>query len=385
MTGTMRDDFTVAEFFAGSGMARAGLGSRWGCVFANDIDPKKADAYRRNWGGAQSEMIIADVWNLTHADVPHNADAWWCSFPCQDLSLSGQRRGLAGAESSAFWPFWKLAEHIAPPLVVIENVIGLLSSRQGRDFTALISALDAGRYRYGALVMDAALFLPQSRPRLFVVAVRADLAVLPSMTTEGPTSTYWHPKVLRRAVASLPDALAKYWLWWSPPVPAPRTISIESLIESAPADVAWVPPAATAQLLAMMTPAHVAKVDEARGQPGRHVGTLYKRTRREPDGSRRLRAEVRFDGLAGCLRTAGGGASRQIVIEVCDGRVRSRLLSAREGARLMGLPDNYILPTNYTDALRLVGDGVAVPVVRHLAAHILEPTLAGAESGDRIR
>jgi DNA (cytosine-5)-methyltransferase 1 len=57
--------------------------------------------------------------------------------------------------------------------------------------------------------------------------------------------------------------------------------------------------------------------------------------------------------------------------------VRTRLLSPREAARLMGLPDDYRLPEKYNEAYHLVGDGVAVPVVRFLAAHILEPLLTG--------
>ena len=58
-------------------------------------------------------------------------------------------------------------------------------------------------------------------------------------------------------------------------------------------------------------------------------------------------------------------------------KVRSRLLAPREAARLMGLPDSYKLPENYNEAYHLVGDGVVVPVVRFLAAWILEPLLVG--------
>lgn len=53
-----------------------------------------------------------------------------------------------------------------------------------------------------------------------------------------------------------------------------------------------------------------------------------------------------------------------------------RLISARETARLMGLDDSYELPENYNEAYHLTGDGVAVPVVRHLAKFLLEPILA---------
>ena len=60
-------------------------------------------------------------------------------------------------------------------------------------------------------------------------------------------------------------------------------------------------------------------------------------------------------------------------------RVRSRLISARETARLMGLPDAYVLPSTYNDAYHLVGDGVVVDVVRHLAANLFEPILAATD------
>jgi DNA (cytosine-5)-methyltransferase 1 len=125
-----------------------------------------------------------------------------------------------------------------------------------------------------------------------------------------------------------------------------------------------------------MAPVHLAKLAAAKRSRRRMVGALYRRTRME-DGARRQRAEVRFDGLAGCLRTPAGGSSRQSLLLVEGERVRSRLLTAREAARLMGLPDDYRLPTRYNAAYKLVGDGVAVPAVRHLAAHLLEPLLAG--------
>ena len=76
-----------------------------------------------------------------------------------------------------------------------------------------------------------------------------------------------------------------------------------------------------------------------------------------------------------------GGSSRQSILVVEGRRVRSRLLSPREAARLMGLPDSYRLPENYNEAYHLAGDGVAVPVVRFLAARLLEPLLAARDCG----
>jgi DNA (cytosine-5)-methyltransferase 1 len=67
---------------------------------------------------------------------------------------------------------------------------------------------------------------------------------------------------------------------------------------------------------------------------------------------------------------------------IVDGeRVRSRLLSPREAARLMGLPDDYKLPSNYNDAYGLMGDGVVAPAVRFRAEHVLEPLLRRRDRG----
>jgi DNA (cytosine-5)-methyltransferase 1 len=131
----------------------------------------------------------------------------------------------------------------------------------------------------------------------------------------------------------------------------------------------------------MMSPINREKVESAKKNDRRMVGTLYRRTRADgPNGEKRQRAKIRFDDVAGCLRTSAGGSRRQTIIVVEGKRVRSRLLSPREAARLMGLPDTYILPKNYNEAYHLAGDGVVVPVVRFLAENLLEPMLAAAQN-----
>ena len=106
-------EFTYFEFFAGGGMARAGLGDFLALPFANDFDEKKVSTYKANWGAG--DIKHADVASLAVSDLPRNAvDLVWASFPCQDLSLAGGYRGLgreddkSGTRSGTFWPFWKL-------------------------------------------------------------------------------------------------------------------------------------------------------------------------------------------------------------------------------------------------------------------------------------
>jgi DNA (cytosine-5)-methyltransferase 1 len=368
------------EFFAGGGMARLGLGPGWSCLFANDFDPVKGAAYRANFPDAGAHFSGADVWSLTAADLPGPADLAWASSPCQDFSLAGGRAGLSGGRSSAFFGFWRLMEALddagrAARLIVVENVVGLLTSRGGADFAALCAALAGRGYRVGAIEVDAAAFTPQSRPRLFVVAFRG--APPPGLTRGGAFVT----PAVARARDRLEGAARAAWTDWSPRAPAGRNTRLADLLEPDDA-VAWNPPDLTRRLVAMMSAGQAARLEALRAAGGRHVGAFFRRTRRE-DGQGVQRAEARFDGLAGCLRTPRGGSSRQSIIVVEDGAVRTRLLTPREAARLMGLPEAYVLPRGVSAALHVAGDGVCVPAVRWLADALLEPLL-GALPAPRV-
>lgn len=368
------------EFFAGGGMARTGLGAGWTCRFANDFDPKKGAAYRENFGGG--ELKVGDVRGVTPADLPGVADLAWASFPCQDLSLAGVGAGLKGERSGTFYPFWDVmtalvAEGRAPSIIALENVCGALTSHSGKDFEAICRTYADAGYRAGALVINADLFVPQSRPRLFVVGVRADVAIPPALLVDEAMEPF-HTKALRRAVQQLPADLRDGHLWWDLPIPKARALTLSDLIEDAPDSVVWHSAEKTQELLAMMSPVNAEKVEAAKRAGRRMVGGIYRRTRLNHNGAKVQRAEVRFDDVSGCLRTPAGGSSRQVIMVVDGERVRTRLISARETARLMGLADDYRLPRNYNEAYHLTGDGVAVDVVRHLARHLFEPILSEA-------
>jgi len=370
---------TFYEFFAGGGLARAGLGGDWECLFANDIDTKKGASYAANWG--REHLKVEDVGKLTTAGIPGRADLAWGSFPCQDLSLAGDYAGLKGDRSGTFWPFWRLIEALAkdgrpPTVVVLENVCGALTSHGGKDFAAIGDAFAAGGYRFGALVIDAVRFVPQSRPRLFIVAIREERA-LPANLALPEAGPLWHPPNLVSAHEKLSERATEAWVWWSLPAPSARKLRFADVIEDEPEGVSWHTAAETQRLISLMSPINRKKVEQAMRMGKRMVGGIYKRTRKDESGKRVQRAEVRFDDVSGCLRTPVGGSSRQIIMIVEGTKVRSRLLAPREAARLMGLPETYTLPTNYNDAYHLAGDGVVVPVVRFLAAHLLEPLLAG--------
>jgi DNA (cytosine-5)-methyltransferase 1 len=362
-------------------MARAGLGEKWNCLFANEFDAKKTETYKKNWP-APDVLKIGDIGKLTSSDIPGKADLAWGSFPCQDLSLAGAGAGLNGERSGTFWPFWRLMRTLveegrAPKIIVLENVCGALTSHGGKDFTAICSSFAKAGYHFGALIVDAVHFVPQSRPRLFIIGVRNTVALPAGLAGHGPTrSSLWRPRGLLNAFEKLPPNVREKWIWWNLPAPASRNVAFSDLIEDDPVGVEWHSASETAKLLRMMSGINRAKLDEAQSAGRLMVGAVYKRTRADEAGRKAQRAEIRFDDIAGCLRTPAGGSSRQTIVVVDGKNVRSRLISPRETARLMGLPEDYGLPANYNEAYHLTGDGVAVPVVRHLAEHIFEPLLA---------
>ena len=373
--------FQLYEFFAGGGMARLGLGDRWECVFANEWCEKKAEAYRSFFGKAETgvkEPKVADVKTLSVDDLPGTPTLVWASFPCQDLSLAGSGAGLQGDRSGTFKPFWNLIQGMVvtnrkPKLIVLENVVGALTSHGGRDFTAICQSLSGSGFKIGAMVIDAVHFLPQSRPRLFIVGVQSEGQIPPHLASPLPHQ-FWHTRSVREAHARLPERLRKLWLWWQLPMPTDDVKVLNDIIEDNPTSVEWHTPDQTKRLVSLMSPLHLQRLEEIKKLRTRTVGTIYKRTRPSGNGGDRVqRAEVRFDQISGCLRTPVGGSSRQIIIVVEGRKVRSRLLSCREAARLMGLPETYPLPERYNDAYHLFGDGVAVPVVSWLERNLLRP------------
>ena len=357
-------------------MARLGLGARWRCLFANDCCEKKASAYRSNFVGS-SELLVRDVGEVRPDDLPGEPLLVWASFPCQDLSLAGNGAGLKGKRSGTFWPFWRLMQGLArdgrpSPLIVLENVIGALTSNGGRDFHAIVRAARAAGYRVGALVINALHFVPQSRPRLFILAVDSNVTIPSTLRADAP-SALWHPGTLRIAHSGLPADLRDSWTWWHLPAPVIPPGTLDNIVEPNPSDVKWHTVEETKRLLSMMSRPNLRKVEQARRLKRPIIGTVYRRTRRNDAGERVQRAEVRFDQISGCLRTPVGGSSRQTILVVDGDSIRSRLLSSREAARLMGVPDTYILPGNYTEGYHLMGDGLVVPVVSWLETHLLYP------------
>lgn len=343
------------DFFAGSGLVTEALQSYFTAVWANDICPKKAAVYRANH--RRRHFHLGSITTIHGKTLPQ-ATLSWASFPCQDLSLAGNLAGLASQRSGLVWQWLRILDEmpVRPPLVVAENVVGLVSAHGGAHYRQLHTALVRRGYRVGAILLDAVHWTPQSRPRIFVVGVNKKIEI--SDLYESAPS-WAQPRKLQQVAKGLPN-----WVWWRLPEPQPRTLSLSTLIDfQAPCDE----PQRTAHRLRLIPLAHRARLNAAL-RAGETVIPGYKRTRHG-----RQVLELRFDGVAGCLRTPEGGSSRQVLVISHEGQLHTRLLTVAEAARLMGAPRHYKIPGSYNDGYKAMGDAVSVPAVRYLARSLLFP------------
>ena len=346
---------TSLDFFAGSGLVSFALADFFTTVWANDICRKKADVFNANHD--ELLLTLGSIEDVSGAALP-SVTLSWGSFPCQDLSLAGNMNGLYGARSGLFWQWIRVMDELPekPPIAVAENVVGLISSANGDNYRQVHNALAERGYNVGAVMLDAVHWLPQSRKRIFVVAVDKKYDIS-SFSSNVPI--WCHSQPLRRIAHTVKD-----WVWWNLPQPPSMSSKLESIIDfDAPCDMDE-----KRDYLLSMIPERQIQTIRFSAQNGRHVFPAYKRTRHG-----RQVLELRFDGIAGCLRTPEGGSSRQILVITENGQIKTRLLTVRETARLMGAPDDYKLPGSYNDGYKAMGDAVAVPVVRFLAENLLSP------------
>jgi DNA (cytosine-5)-methyltransferase 1 len=342
------------DFFAGCGLATEGLRTNFDVVWANDNCPKKRETYVRNH--PDHPFASESIQEISGLGLPP-VSLSWASFPCQDLSLAGKLGGIDAARSGLVWHWLRIMDEMAkrPPVVVAENVQGLLTASGGSHYRLLHEALTRPErgYKVGAVVLDALYWVPQSRPRVFVIGVRGDVDI--AGLTGDPD--WCHPASVLKAAEGVRD-----FVWWKLPKPPVRKKGLSDLVDlSEPLD----DPDKAAHNLGLIPPKHLDRL-QSQVRNGQSVFPGYKRIRQ---GQQFL--ELRFDDVAGCLRTPGGGSSRQHLV-VKNGRgLGTRLLTVREAARLMGVRESYKLPESYNDGYKAMGDAVAVPAVRHLARHLL--------------
>ncbi|MDA1215986.1 MAG: DNA cytosine methyltransferase [Chloroflexi bacterium] len=248
-----------------------------------------------------------------------------------------------------------------PAAILLENVVGFATSNNGADLYTTIATLNAMGYTCDVLLLDAKYFVPQSRPRLFVVGFQVALPdAMP--WTESRIRPSWvikfaqsHPGLMMQSARlQTPDR---------------ATETIQAVLEQfAPTDEIWWDVSRMAGFLSSLSPLQAGRLETMRRSLITTAATAYRRTR---EG--RAVWEIRRDSISGCLRTARGGSSKQSVVLAGQGTVRIRWMTAREYARLQGAPDLKFGQVSESQAKFALGDAVCVPAVAWLAQRYLVP------------
>lgn len=368
--------YCVAEFFAGIGLARKGFEAadnvKFRVVWANDLDEGKARTYKGNFRSDPPEHYqIADIRDVAkdidRFSVPRDLDLAWASFPCTDLSLAGGREGLKGKSSVTFWHFAHVLDSLGndkPPVVVLENVNGFATSHGGKDIKVAIRKLNKLGYCVDVLTLDARRFVPQSRPRLFLIASNYEAA-----EKDDRRNTELRPSWLD-SVLDDPDLYTQRVMLPSPPELLTRGWTSIVDADTAPG-VEWWDEKRTQKFKAELSEIQRARVATLSESDRVEYRTAYRRTR-----GGKPAWEIRADDIAGCLRTARGGSSKQAVVRIEKGvPLRVRWMTASEYAKLMGAGD-YVLPENRNQSIMGFGDAVCVDAVKWLAENYIGPLLS---------
>lgn len=171
------DKLTGVSLFAGVGGFDLAMERNGVDVVANvEIDKQCQKVLAKHFPNAKQFSDITDVKgsDLIAAGFKPSRGIITGGFPCQDLSVAGKRRGLAGERSGLFWEIARLIEETQTEWFILENVPGLLTSNKGRDFGVVVGTMADLGYSLAWRVFDAQHFgVPQRRRRVFIVGRRA--------------------------------------------------------------------------------------------------------------------------------------------------------------------------------------------------------------------
>lgn len=369
---------TFIEFFAGIGLIHEALRAfKWQAVLANDNSPKKVKIYKANYG--RVPVIEDDIRHLNGLELPP-ARLVTASFPCIDLSQAGHRTGINGQHSSVVWAFLeKVADlhrrGVPPEFILIENVPGLLYLHEGKSIDLLLNRIAELGYSIDVVQVDARHFVPQARNRVFIIGVLGlDRFERPRSIPDTTIRRYRVRETYMRN-PHLP------WVFFDFPRLPRRTVTLADIIEPLPdEDARWFDEKKMEYFWNLLEHHHRDQLQSIVREKRDALFSAVRRLRR-----RRLREQIfnlRFDGLASCLRTPKGGSSTQFIVQVKSGRVQVRKMLGIEYGRLQGVaiahqPTDFKLDGSDNEIKYGFGDAICVPVVQWVAEHSIEKVIAG--------
>ena len=171
--------------FTGAGGFDLAVPNDWECVGFSEIDKYANMVLKYRFPDVKN---YGDVNAIKWEEIP-DFDILFGGTPCQDLSLAGKRKGLAGERSGLFYKFVEALKAKKPEYFIWENVKGALSSNQGWDFAEVLNQFSEAGYNLWWQVLNAKYFsVPQNRERIFIVGFRGrsppEIFFEPEVSTE---------------------------------------------------------------------------------------------------------------------------------------------------------------------------------------------------------
>lgn len=366
---------TFVDFFAGIGLVEFGLSyTGWEHLLSVDYSELKRKVYEANFGKSHSVSFkCSDIFELEGCDIPEVFLAH-ASFPCTDVSSAGPRTGVQdGNESSAIDSFLRIVSEMGdrkPAVLMLENVKGLINSHNGKDLRFLVRHINSLGYVVDLLSIDAKHFVPQSRERVFLICQNTEYEEVERTSNAKLKTLTACDSRSKSVVRFIKENSDLNWVTRDlPPLPEPK-LQLSDIIDTE--NDSWWSSERTDYLLTQMFDRHLFWLQENVEMEEFRYATAFRRMRVR-DGKKQSTAEIRYDGVAGCLRTAKGGSARQILVRTGKGEIKARLLSTSECSKLMGAQQFSFDGFSINDALHCLGDAVCVDVVKWLDRIYLTP------------
>jgi len=379
--------FNYVSLFSGIGGFESALNRLGGnCVLPSEIDKFANQSYEALYG----EPTAGDITAITAENVPDH-DVLVGGFPCQAFSVAGKRLGFDDTRGTLFFEVARLAKTKQPRAILLENVKGLVGHDGGKTLEVIVSTLNDIGYHVDFNVLNSKYFgVPQNRERIFIVALRDDLANSSPWIIEG-TNVVAKGK---RRISGYADTKTFNFDW---PEQTEVTTRLRDVLESTVDEKYYLSEEKTAKLVAQLEDTQLSeevKIIQQNQQRKQfvkgEVGTLHASMTNnqapkvlEPQmlgyidlkGHDAIKRVYSAEGVSPTLTTMGGGHREPKIAEHTT-RYRIRKLTPLECWRLQGFTDEQhqtAVTAGLSDSQRYkqAGNAVTVNVIQAIGERLL--------------
>jgi len=333
----MINSFTFADLCAGIGGFRLGLESLGGkCLFSSDLNLECEKTYKSNHGDCYDEYNIFDIKENDFSSV----DVLCAGFPCQPFSIAGKKTGFDDERGTVFFKILSIAKASKPKIVFLENVTNLVKIDKGRTIKTIFNELENIGYKVHYDILDSSDFgVPQSRKRVYIVAVDATIQSFGFQFTKKRTAKVPFKKIINAGDNSIP--ISSKW---------------QTYIDLY-----------TGKISKEEVPFELPKTRKCLERKDKDANLEDCIFQIRSSGIRALSINKPLPTFA--VSVSGGGAMIPVYSK------ERRHLSLIEMKRLMGFSDNFIFPVSRTNAIKQLANAVCPPVINSIGKDII-PYLA---------